>query len=172
MPSAQIDHAVLLASDLLGIGELSRRSGVAVSALRFYESEGLLRSVRSAGGHRLFARSNLRVVAVIRVAQSVGLSLPQIGQALAGLPESRSPSADDWQSISSEWLPMLEAQIASLQRLRDQLTSCIGCGCLSLARCPLYNPQDRAAQRGEGPRHWLGDAPIGIEVDDPAMQNQ
>ncbi len=147
------------ATDLLAIGAISQRSGMAVSALRFYESQGLLPSVRSEGGHRLFARASLRRIAFIRAAQSVGLALPQIQAALSSLPEHRTPTPQDWQSLSQAWLPALDAQIQTLQRLREQLTSCIGCGCLSLKNCPLYNAQDTAGQRGPGPRYWLGDQP-------------
>ncbi len=117
---------------LLTIGELARRSGVATSALRFYEAEGLLAGSRSAGGHRQYPRHALRRVAFIRAAQAVGLSLPQIKAALASLPDSRTPTKADWARLSAGWAPLLDARIAALQQLRERLTGCFGCGCLSL----------------------------------------
>ncbi len=146
-----------MAQDSLSIGELASRAGVATSALRFYEERGLLGSQRSEGGHRVYPRSALRRVAFVRAAQAVGLSLQEIQAALASLPESRTPTAADWQRLSRQWQALLDQRIAALQRLRDELTSCIGCGCLSLKRCKLYNPQDAAAARGAGPRYWMGD---------------
>ncbi|MFG6467436.1 redox-sensitive transcriptional activator SoxR [Roseateles sp. BYS87W] len=134
------------------IGQLARRAGVAASALRFYEAEGLLAGSRSAGGHRQYPRHALRRVAFIRAAQAVGLSLPQIKAALATLPDSRTPTKADWARLSAAWAPLLDARIAALQKLRGQLTSCIGCGCLSLKACALYNPQDEARATGPGPR--------------------
>ena len=141
------------------IGELARRSGVAASALRFYEDAGLLLSGRSEAGRRRYARSALRRVAFIRAAQAVGLSLEEIRSALASLPDGRTPTPADWQRLSRSWQPLLDARIAALTRLRDQLGSCIGCGCLSLSKCALYNPGDRAAARGAGARYLLGDKP-------------
>jgi MerR family redox-sensitive transcriptional activator SoxR len=141
----------------LTIGELARRAGVAPSALRYYESRGLMGSARSAGNHRLYPRSALRRVAFIRAAQAVGLGLDAIAAALASLPDGRTPTAADWQRLSRIWAPLLDERIAALTRLRDQLSACIGCGCLSLRRCALYNPGDAAAQLGAGPRYWLGD---------------
>jgi MerR family redox-sensitive transcriptional activator SoxR len=141
----------------LSIGSFARRAGVAASALRFYEAEGLLHGSRSSGGQRQYPRSELRRVAFIRAAQAVGLSLADIRAALAGLPGQRTPTARDWQRLSGGWRPLLDARIAALTRLRDQLDSCIGCGCLSLSKCALYNPGDAAAGRGSGPRYWLGD---------------
>jgi MerR family redox-sensitive transcriptional activator SoxR len=146
-------------TESIAIGELSRRSGVAASALRFYEEQGLIASHRSAGGRRHYARSELRRVAFIGAAQNVGLSLEQIRAALAGLPEGRTPTAADWARLSRSWRPMLDARIAALTRLRDQLDACIGCGCLSLKTCALYNPGDAAAAAGSGPRYLLGDRP-------------
>ena len=137
---------------LLTIGELARRSGVATSALRFYEAEGLLAGSRSAGGHRQYPRHALRRVAFIRAAQTVGLSLPQIKAALASLPDSRTPTKADWARLSAGWAPLLDARIAALQQLRERLTGCIGCGCLSLKACALYNPQDEAGASGAGAR--------------------
>lgn len=144
-------------TDTLTIGELAARAGMATSALRYYEQRGLLPSVRSSGGHRLYPRSALRRVAFVRAAQAVGLTLEEIQAALAGLPAARTPTAADWERLSRQWQPLLDARIAAMQRLRDQLASCIGCGCLSLKRCKLYNPEDAAAVRGTGPRYLLGD---------------
>lgn len=142
----------------LAIGEVAQRTGVASSALRFYESRGLIDSIRSEGGQRRFPRDVLRRVAFIRIAQHVGLSLEEIGQALSLLPASRTPRADDWERISSTWRDRLDERIALLQALRGELSSCIGCGCLSLKRCALYNPADGAARLGSGPRYLLGDS--------------
>ena len=139
------------------ITELARRSGVAASALRFYEAQGLLGAQRSASGRRHYARCELRRVAFIRAAQAVGLTLEQIRAALATLPDARTPTQADWARLSRGWQPLLDERIAALTRLRDQLASCIGCGCLSLKRCGLYNPGDAAAALGSGPRYLLGD---------------
>jgi len=136
----------------LSIGQLAKRAGVAASALRFYEAEGLLTGSRSTGGHRQYPRHALRRVAFIRAAQSVGLTLPQIKAALATLPDSRTPTKADWTRLSASWAPLLDARIAALQQLRERLTGCIGCGCLSLKSCALYNPQDEAAATGAGAR--------------------
>lgn len=141
----------------LTIGELAARSGAAPSALRFYESKGLLTSNRTAGGHRVYDRSTLRRVAFIRAAQRVGLSLEEIGAALDGLPSRRTPTAADWARLSEGWRATLDQRIEELGRLRDELDSCIGCGCLSLKVCRLYNPDDRAAAFGQGPRYLWGD---------------
>jgi MerR family redox-sensitive transcriptional activator SoxR len=141
----------------LTIGTLSQRSGVAPSALRFYEQEGLIRAIRTPKGQRRYARDTLRRVAFIRVAQRVGLSLEEIREALASLPEQRTPTQQDWARLSRAWRPRIEAQIALLERLRDRLDGCIGCGCLSLRSCRLLNPGDQAAKLGPGPRHLLGD---------------
>jgi MerR family transcriptional regulator, redox-sensitive transcriptional activator SoxR len=148
--------------DLLTIREISRRSGVAASALRFYEERGLIRSQRSGAGHRRFPRAELRRIAFIVFAQRVGLSLEEIGAELAKLPASRAPTGKDWSRLSSAWSARIEARIAELERLKVGLTACIGCGCLSLGRCQLANPADRAARLGPGPRYWIGDrAPKG-----------
>ena len=141
----------------LSIGDFARRAGVAASALRFYESQALLRGRRSAGGHRQYRRGELRRVAFVRAAQAVGLTLEQIRAALATLPDGRTPTQADWQRLSRAWQPLLDERIAALTRLRDQLASCIGCGCLSLKRCALYNPNDTIAARGPGARYLLGD---------------
>ncbi|KQW46464.1 MULTISPECIES: redox-sensitive transcriptional activator SoxR [unclassified Roseateles] len=142
----------LKSSTPLTIGQLARRAGVATSALRFYEAEGLLAGSRSTGGHRQYPRHALRRVAFIRAAQAVGLTLPQIKAALATLPDGRTPTKADWTRLSAAWAPLLDARIAALQKLRSQLTSCIGCGCLSLKACALYNPQDSVSRQGAGAR--------------------
>lgn len=143
------------------ITELSRRSGVAASALRYYEELGLIHAERTSGNQRRYPRSVLRRVAVIRVAQAMGVPLARVLEAFKALPERRDPTTKDWERLSSVWRAELSDRIATLGRLRDQLSSCIGCGCLSLERCALFNPQDRAATRGEGPRYLLGDDPAG-----------
>ena len=148
-----------MAEQWIEIGALTRRSGVAASALRYYEAEGLISGARSASGRRRFPRGVLRRVAFIRVAQSLGLSLTQIRAALATLPGERTPTQADWSRLSRAWQPLLDERIAALMRLRDQLNSCIGCGCLSLRNCALYNPTDSAAKLGAGPRYLLGDLP-------------
>ncbi|MCH7344523.1 redox-sensitive transcriptional activator SoxR [Pelomonas sp. CA6] len=144
------------------IGELARRSGVAASALRFYEQQGLIEGGRSPAGRRRYPRQVLRRVAFIRVAQSLGLSLEDIRAALAGLPGGHAPSPQDWAQLAAHWRPLLDARIAALTRLRDQLDSCIGCGCLSMQHCALYNPEDRAAALGAGPRYLMGDRPSAL----------
>jgi MerR family redox-sensitive transcriptional activator SoxR len=139
-------------TDLLTIGDLSARSGVAPSAIRFYETHGLVASERTSGNQRRFRRSTLRRLAFIRSAQRVGLSLEEISAALASLPEGRTPTRTDWARLSEGWRPRIEEQIARLMRLRDDLDSCIGCGCLSLQRCSLQNPDDQASETGTGAR--------------------
>lgn len=147
------------ASDLLSIGEVGQRTGVAASALRYYEAEGLIAAERSSGGQRRYRREVLRRVAFVKVAQGVGLDLAAIKEALASLPDERTPTKADWARISRGWRPLLDAKIAELERLREDLSSCIGCGCLSLKACALYNPGDRAGLAGAGPRYLLGDQP-------------
>ena len=144
---------------LLTIGEVSRRSGVAASALRFYEERGLLTSERAGAGHRRYPRPVLRRIAFIVFAQRIGLTLDEIGTELARLPPDRAPTRRDWSRLSSKWTARIDERIAELERLRTGLTECIGCGCLSLDRCRLANPGDRAAARGAGPRYWVGDRP-------------
>ena len=138
--------------DLLTVGELAERSGVAVSAIHFYESKGLLGSVRTTGNQRRFAREELRRVAIIRLAQRAGISLGEIRDALATLPSDRAISARDWRRLSARWKDDLEARIHRLEALRDQLGECIGCGCLSLQSCPMCNPRDVLGQAGPGAR--------------------
>ena len=146
-------------SSLLTIGETSRRSGVAASALRFYEERGLISSERAGSAHRRYRRPVLRRVAFIVFAQRVGLSLDEIGMELAKLPPDRAPTRRDWSRLSSRWTARIDERIAELERLKVGLTECIGCGCLSLERCQLANPGDRAGRMGPGPRYWVGDRP-------------
>jgi MerR family redox-sensitive transcriptional activator SoxR len=146
-------------NNYLTIGETARRSGVATSALRFYETRGLVRSDRGQGNHRRYHRSMLRRISLIKIAQSLGLSLREISGALDTLPDKRTPTQKDWQRLSTQWGNQLDHRIKSLQQMREQLTGCIGCGCLSLQRCPLYNPNDEAGTHGVGPRYLLGDVP-------------
>jgi MerR family transcriptional regulator, redox-sensitive transcriptional activator SoxR len=134
----------------LTVGQLAERAGVATSAIRFYESRGLIRSRRTTGNQRRYDQSELRRVAFIRTAQRVGLSLDEIGEALATLPENRVPTKADWTRLSRAWRPRLDEQIQRIERLRDQLDGCIGCGCLSLRNCALRNPHDVVAPRGPG----------------------
>jgi MerR family transcriptional regulator, redox-sensitive transcriptional activator SoxR len=143
--------------DLLTIGEVAKRSGVAASALRFYEDRGLIRSERAGSGHRRYPRAALRRIAFIVFAQRIGLTLGEIGDELAKLPPDRAPNRADWSRLSAGWSSRIDERIAELERLKAGLTECIGCGCLSLDRCQLANPGDRAARRGPGPRYWIGD---------------
>ena len=137
--------------DLLAMGEVSERSGFAASALRYYEAEGLVHATRSPGGRRMFERSTLRRLAFIRAAANVGLTLHEIRDELAQLPAERTPTKADWTKISRHWRGRLDEQIAALEHLRDGLDSCIGCGCLSLQRCTIYNPQDVLAADERAP---------------------
>ena len=146
-------------SPLLTIGEVSRRSGVASSALRFYEQRGLIRSDRATSGHRRYARPVLRRIAFIVFAQRIGLTLDEIGAELAKLPLQDAPSREDWSSLSGTWALRIDERITELERLKLGLSQCIGCGCLSIDRCRLANPRDRAARLGSGPRYWLVDGP-------------
>lgn len=141
--------------EALTIGELAKRSGVAASALRFYEGAGLIHSERSNAGHRRFSRAVLRRIAFIVFAQKVGLSLEEIRAQLATLPKNRTPDRADWAKLSAAWQSRVRERIAELERLQAGLTQCIGCGCLSLDRCKLANPQDRLGRRGPGPRTWI-----------------
>jgi MerR family redox-sensitive transcriptional activator SoxR len=144
-------------AELLTIGEVARRSGVATSALRFYEERGLISSERVGSGHRRYPRPVLRRIAFIVFAQRIGLMLDEIGAELAKLPPDRAPTRRDWSRLSSKWTSRIDQRIAELERLKLGLTECIGCGCLSLDRCRLANPGDRVAARGPGPRYWIGD---------------
>ena len=148
---------------LLTIGEVSRRSGVAASALRFYEARGLIRSERAGSGHRRYARLVLRRIAFIVFAQRIGLTLEEIGAELAKLPLQDAPSREDWSSLSGTWASRIDERITELERLKLGLSQCIGCGCLSIDRCRLANPRDRASRLGADPRYWLGDGPADRE---------
>jgi MerR family transcriptional regulator, redox-sensitive transcriptional activator SoxR len=143
----------------LSIGAVSERTGVATSALRFYESEQLIHADRTPSGQRRYPRDTLRRVAFIRAAQQLGLTLQEIHQSLATLPNGRTPDEHDWERLSRAWRPRLDEQIAVLERLRDRLDQCIGCGCLSLRVCHMFNPEDRAAAGGCGPRYVLDGPP-------------
>lgn len=147
---AKIDPADI--GKALTVGEVARRSGVAVSALHFYEAKGLIRSVRNAGGQRRYGRDVLRRVAVIKVAQRIGIPLASISAALAALPAERTPTKADWTRLSGLWRRELDERIAQLTRLRDQLDDCVGCGCLSIDACKLRNPLDALSEQGSGPQ--------------------
>ncbi|WP_445151401.1 redox-sensitive transcriptional activator SoxR [Baekduia sp. Peel2402] len=144
-------------STLLPIGEVAKRSGVAASALRFYEERGLIESERAGSGHRRYPRPVLRRIAFIVFAQKIGLTLEEIGVELEKLPPDRAPTRKDWSRLSASWSGRIDQQIAELERLKAGLTECIGCGCLSLDRCKLANPDDRAARSGPGPRFWVAE---------------
>lgn len=139
----------------LTVGQVARRAGVAVSALHFYETKGLIHSHRTSGNQRRYFRDTLRRVAIIRVGQDVGISLAEIAAALASLPEGRTPTPEDWERLSSGWTKTLDCRILQLQKLRDGLTDCIGCGCLSLTHCPIRNAADHLGREGSGPRRIL-----------------
>lgn len=144
-------------SEALTVGQVAERCGIAPSAVRYYDDRGLIRSTRTGGGQRRFERDTIRRIAFITAAQAVGRSLSEITEALATLPSRRTPTHQDWNRVATTWRPRLDEQIARLVALRDQLDACIGCGCLSLERCAMYNPLDAAAQLGDGPRYLLGD---------------
>ncbi len=148
-----------MADPMIPIGDLAKRAGVAASALRYYEAEGLIASARSTGGRRHYPKAAMRRVAFIRAAQAVGLTLEDIKAALASLPDKRTPTKADWERLSRSWRPLIDARIDAMVRLRDTLSSCIGCGCLSLKSCALYNPGDAARAKGAGARYLLGDRP-------------
>jgi MerR family redox-sensitive transcriptional activator SoxR len=146
-------------SGLLSIGDLARRTGVSVSAIRFYEAKGLLSPIRTGGNQRRYLRSDIRRLSFALIAQKLGLTVREIEAELARLPLGRAPTQDDWQALSERIRDRLDERISLMQRTRDRLAGCIGCGCLSLERCALYNPGDRAGAAGPGPRFLLGDAP-------------
>ena len=150
-------------SQLLTISETARRSGVASSALRYYEERGLITAERTGSAHRRYPRPVLRRIAFIVFAQKVGLSLEEIAVELAKLPPHGAPGRKDWSRLSATWRGRIDERIAELERLKAGLTECIGCGCLSLDRCRLANPDDRAGARGPGPRYWIGDRPLSHE---------
>ena len=141
---------------MLTIGEIARRSGVASSALWFYEEKGLIVSERAGSGHRRYPRSALRRIAFSVFAQRIGLSLEEIAAELAKLPQKRTPTRSDWERLSGEWSKRIDERIVELERLKSGLTKCIGCGCLSIDKCRLANPADQAARKGPGPRYWMG----------------
>lgn len=146
-------------SNRLSIGQLAQRTGLAVSAIRYYEDQGLVSAFRNTGGHRRFVRSDIRRLSFILIAQQFGFSLVEIRQQLDSIPNSKNPGKDDWARISIEFRAQLDKRIETLTLLRDKLDGCIGCGCLSLEKCALYNPGDRAAAKGAGPRYLMGDRP-------------
>jgi len=153
--------------DDLPIGQVAARTGLAASAIRFYESEGLIEANRTPSGQRRFHRDVLRRLAFVRAAQTAGLGLDEVKRSLDSLPQSRTPNKSDWERLARSWRPRLDAQIAALELLRDRLTSCIGCGCLSLKSCGLYNPDDSAAALGQGARYLLGDQPDSVSPGPP-----
>ena len=140
------------ANDLLPIGDIARRTGLSVSAIRFYEEKGLIEPVRTGGNQRRFLRSDIRRLSFILIAQQLGLTLEEIDTVMRELPHGRTPTARDWRSISAAIRERVEARIAALERMRDTLDGCIGCGCLSLEKCAIYNPDDRLGEKGPGPR--------------------
>ena len=150
----------LTTNTLITIGAAAKRTGATVSAIRFYESEGLLPSVRSPSGHRLFPRSSIRRISFILITQNLGYSLREIAVALDSLPDNRTPTKSDWDKLSRQFSAELEKKIAQLRELQNSLSSCIGCGCLSLKKCRLYNPQDQISSKGAGPRYLMGDRPL------------
>ena len=154
--------------EVLPIGAVAERAGLAVSALRFYEEHGLIESTRTGGGQRRYHRDVLRRLAVIRAAQHVGFSLAEIGEMLARFPAGYHLSEDDWERLSSSWRPQIDERIRTLERIRDQLDRCIGCGCLSMSVGRMANPADRAGERGPGPRYWLPDRDRDRDGADPA----
>ena len=143
----------------ISIGFVAERTGLAVSAIRYYEAQGLVFPWRNAGGQRKFHRSDIRRLSFVMIAQQFGFTLPQIKAELDRLPKGRAPTKSDWASISTEFRDVLDRRIETLTKMRERLDGCIGCGCLSLESCALYNPQDRAAGKGQGPRYLMGDAP-------------
>jgi MerR family redox-sensitive transcriptional activator SoxR len=162
-----LSEAIALAAlpELLSIGELARRTGLSVSAIRFYESRRLVQAVRTAGNQRRFPRSDIRRLSFAVIAQQLGMSLAEIEAELGALPQGRTPTREDWAAISARVRAALDARIALLERTRERLDGCIGCGCLSLDRCALYNPGDRAGRGGAGPRFLLGDNASDFETE-------
>ncbi|WP_428544647.1 redox-sensitive transcriptional activator SoxR [Profundibacter sp.] len=151
------------ASDEMTIGNLARRTGLAVSAIRYYEEQGLVHPERNSGGQRRFRRSDIRRLSFVKIAQQFGYTLPKIANLMATLPEGRTPTKRDWEKISRSFRRTLDKQILTLEQMRDNLDGCIGCGCLSLKKCRLYNDQDRAARLGPGPRYMMGDRPKDLD---------
>ncbi len=155
---------------MISIGQLAARTGMTVSAIRFYEAEGLIHPERNAGGQRRFLRSDIRRLSFVMIAKQFGFSLGEIKQTLAGLPQGRTPTKEDWAAIGQGFRAALDARIDTLERLRDNLDGCIGCGCLSLPNCALYNLGDAAARAGSGPRYLMGDKPA-TKAPDSRQQN-
>ena len=151
------------ASDEMTIGNLARRTGLAVSAIRYYEEQGLIHPERNSGGQRRFRRSDIRRLSFVKIAQQFGYTLPRIASLMDTLPEGRTPTKRDWEKISRSFRKTLDEQIQTLEQMRDNLDGCIGCGCLSLKKCRLYNDQDRAARLGPGPRYMMGDRPKDLD---------
>ena len=151
----------------LTIGQIASRTGLAVSAIRYYESQGLVSPGRNSGGQRRFFRADIRKLSFVLIAQQFGFSIDQIREQLAALPDGRAPNKRDWAKISSRFRKQLDIKIKTLVHLRDKLDQCIGCGCLSLSNCALYNPDDRATKFGTGPRYLLGDAPENLAKHHP-----
>jgi MerR family transcriptional regulator, redox-sensitive transcriptional activator SoxR len=156
--SSQESKCFLGMSEAITISEIARRSGVAASALRFYETRGLIKSERAGSGHRRYRRSVLRRIAFIVFARRMGLTLEEVGLELAKLPENRAPGRSDWAKISASWTRRIDERVAELLRLKAGLTQCIGCGCLSLRVCQLANPDDRASHQGPGARYWISNS--------------
>lgn len=144
-------------AQLITIGEISRRTGLAVSAIRFYEEKGFIEPIRNSGGHRRFLRSDIRRLSLVMVAQKLGFSLAEIAEEMHALPMGRAPTKQDWSRVSTRLRARISDRIARLERLRETLDGCIGCGCLSVSACKLYNPDDQIAEKGPGPRFALGD---------------
>jgi MerR family redox-sensitive transcriptional activator SoxR len=151
----------LKAQDFISIGDLSRRTGLSISAIRFYEEKGLVQPMRNGGNQRRFLRSDIRRLSFILIAQQLGLSIGEIAKEIEQLPQARTPNQKDWSLISKRLGKVIDAKIARLEQTRKNLEGCIGCGCLSLKKCALYNPQDRAAAKGAGPRYTMGDQACG-----------
>ena len=145
--------------ELLSIGKLATRTGLSITAIRFYEAEGLVSARRNAGGQRRFTRGDIRRLSFVKISQGLGFSLADIRLALSKLPDARTPNKRDWEALSREFAKNIDERIGALSKLRETLTGCIGCGCLSLAKCRLYNPEDSAARHGAGPRYLMGDKP-------------
>lgn len=150
-------------SDLMSIGQLADRTGLSVSAIRFYETKGLVTPMRNTGGQRQFHRSDIRRLSFVLIAQQLGLPLREIVAALSQLPEGRTPTQKDWTRISRDFRGELDTRIGALTRMRDRLDGCIGCGCLSLKKCALYNPDDKVAKHGPGPQHVIGKRHLATE---------
>ena len=152
-------------TDLISIGQLASRVGVSVSAIRFYEEKGLVASTRNAGGQRRFLRSAVRRLSFVLITQKLGFSIKEIASHLSALPKERNPTAADWKNIGNSLQATLDARIAEMTMMRDRLHGCIGCGCLSLKKCGLYNPDDAFAEKGSGPRYLMGDPALDVDLE-------